>query len=66
MAVLDFHRTSDRREAFFISRLVTSLVSSILAWNDTRRTEEALSRLSAHELDDIGISKADIVSMARR
>ena len=37
-----------------------SLVARISAWNQARRTRAALSRLSAHELDDIGLSRGDI------
>ena len=36
------------------------------AWNETRRTREILSRLSAHELDDIGLDRNDIDRVARR
>lgn len=66
MAVFDNHRASGRTGAFALSHLVNGAISSVLAWNDARRTEEALSRLSAHELDDIGLSKADVATMRRR
>ena len=36
------------------------LVSRVSAWNDARRTRNALSKLSAHELDDIGLALGDI------
>lgn len=35
-------------------------------WNDARLTRRALSRLSAHELDDIGLLRGDIDAIARR
>jgi len=37
-----------------------TLVSAMVAWNDTRATRNALSRLTDRELDDIGLTRADI------
>ena len=37
-----------------------SVMSRISSWNQARRTRAVLSRLSAHELDDIGLSRGDI------
>ncbi|MEM7753903.1 MAG: DUF1127 domain-containing protein [Pseudomonadota bacterium] len=42
------------------SLAVGGLVSRVHAWNENRRTRNALSRLSAHELNDIGLSRGDI------
>ena len=39
---------------------LATLVSRVIAWNDARRTRAILSRLSAHELDDIGLTRGDI------
>ncbi len=39
---------------------LSGLVSAFVHWNQTRRTRAALSQLSAHELEDIGLSKGDI------
>jgi uncharacterized protein YjiS (DUF1127 family) len=39
---------------------LSGLVSGLIHWNQTRRTRAALSQLSAHELEDIGLSKGDI------
>jgi len=36
------------------------------AWNDARRTRRVLGALSAHELNDIGLTGADIDTIARR
>ena len=41
-------------------------VGRLSAWNETRRTREILSKLSAHELDDIGLSPSDIDRVAQR
>ncbi|MEM6578648.1 MAG: DUF1127 domain-containing protein [Pseudomonadota bacterium] len=38
----------------------TRLAASIAHWNENRRTRAALARLSDRELDDIGLSRADI------
>jgi len=51
------------RAANFIDRVqlpLTSLVSDLLHWNETRRTRVALSQLSDHELEDIGLTRGDI------
>jgi uncharacterized protein YjiS (DUF1127 family) len=38
---------------------VTDLFVAIRDWNDVRRTAAALSRLSADQLDDIGLTRGD-------
>lgn len=51
------------RTASFIDRVqlpLTSLVSGLIQWNEARRTRAALSQLSNHELEDIGLSRGDI------
>ena len=40
------------------------LVGRVTAWNEARRTRNALSKLSAHELDDIGLNRGDIDRIA--
>ena len=42
---------------------LSGLVSGVIHWNRARRTRAVLSRLSTHELDDIGISRGDIDSI---
>ena len=39
---------------------LANIVSRLIAWNDARRTRVILSRLSAHELNDIGLTRGDI------
>ena len=39
---------------------VSEFASRAMAWNEARRTRAILSRLSVHELDDIGLSRGDI------
>lgn len=36
------------------------LVNRVSSWNEARRTRAALSKLSAHELEDIGLTRGDI------
>ena len=36
------------------------LIAAVHAWNDARKTRAALSKLSAHELADIGLDHGDI------
>ena len=57
--------------AITVHRVVTALsgvVGTLRAWNDTRRTVNALRALSPAVLDDIGLTRADIedrISAAR-
>lgn len=43
-----------------------NIFSNIRDWNRVRQTRNELSRLSAHNLDDLGISRADIPAIAQR
>ena len=45
-----------------LGALTTSLHSSFAKWNDTRATRKTLSKLSIHELDDIGLMRSDITT----
>lgn len=40
-----------------------AMVSTYRAWMDRRATKKALLRLSDHELDDIGLTRADIARL---
>jgi len=46
--------------------LMTSVFGKLADWNDARVTRNALSRLSNHELDDLGLSRGDIEVMFRK
>jgi uncharacterized protein YjiS (DUF1127 family) len=55
--------------AITVHRIVTALsgvVTKFAAWNETRRTVAALRSLSQAQLDDIGLTRADIEDIARR
>lgn len=41
------------------------LLTAMLSWNDARVTRKALTGLSDHELDDIGLSRGDIEDIAQ-
>lgn len=43
-----------------------NLSRSLRQWRKVRQTESELNRLSTRELDDLGISRADIPSIARQ
>lgn len=43
-----------------------NMFSAVAAWNDARITRNSLSKLTARELDDIGLSYGDIEKIATR
>ncbi|MDJ0626821.1 MAG: DUF1127 domain-containing protein [Rhodobacter sp.] len=48
------------------SNLFARAFGAIAAWNDARVTRNALSKLSDHELDDLGLNRGDIDAMASK
>jgi uncharacterized protein YjiS (DUF1127 family) len=48
-----------------ISGAVHSAIDAALFWNDARLTRNALKSLSNRELEDIGLSRGDIHTVAR-
>ena len=66
MAIFDTTRSNygSARPANQFSGLFGTLVGSVVAWNDARTTRGSLSRLTDRELDDIGLSRADIDRVA--
>lgn len=47
-----------------ISETVAFVKTSIVEWNDARMTRNTLSELSDRELEDIGLIRGDIESVA--
>ncbi|CUA95676.1 DUF1127 domain-containing protein [Pannonibacter sp. Q-1] len=45
--------------------MLHDIVSKYRSWKKYRATYEELARMSSRELSDIGISRADIASVAR-
>jgi uncharacterized protein YjiS (DUF1127 family) len=43
-----------------ILSLFSGMFSAMAAWNDARITRKSLSKLTARELDDIGLCRGDI------
>ncbi len=55
--------------AITVHRAVTAIsgvFDKLRAWNDTRRTIVILRGLSAAQLDDIGLTRADIEDFGRK
>jgi len=46
--------------------MISCFIGVLSAWNDARITRKSLSRLSARELDDIGLCRGDIDAIANR
>lgn len=47
-----------------IGATLASIVAAVVEWNDARVTRNALSGLSDRELDDIGLCRGDIDTVA--
>ena len=62
---ITFHnaRTSSVTDRALLS--ISAMVSSVTTWNENRRTRAALSRLTTHELEDIGLTRGDIDMIGR-
>ncbi|MBY6003413.1 DUF1127 domain-containing protein [Salipiger bermudensis] len=48
-----------------VSRFFAAVTDAIIDWNDARLTRKSLEALTDRELDDIGLTRADIYSVAR-
>ena len=67
MAFLDKYRTTNlTKPRSIIIRFITNMFSELANWNDARVTRNALSQLSARELNDIGLVPGDIDRISRR
>lgn len=55
------YRTTTAKSGFSFA----SLIGTIAAWNDARMTRNSLNKLSARELDDIGLVRGDIEVIAQ-
>ncbi len=43
-----------------------TVLNAITAWNNSRKTQKALMALSNRQLEDIGLTRGDIVAMSFR
>ncbi len=67
MAAYDTTRTlNGASTSARISHMMTTLFGAVSDWNDARITRKSLSRLSARELDDIGLCRGDIDMIAAK
>lgn len=67
MATLDTNRSyTDATIVGTISRFIAGIFTTLVSWNDARITRKSLSGLSNRELEDIGLTRADIDTIAMR
>ncbi|MDP5085347.1 MAG: DUF1127 domain-containing protein [Yoonia sp.] len=66
MAAFDTTRPASGLSAGRISSFFVTMFAAFAAWNDARITRNSLSKLSARELDDIGLTYGDIDTIAER
>jgi len=66
MAAFDTTRPSAVLSAGRFSQFFAEVFGAFAAWNDSRVTRDALSKLSARELDDIGLTRGDINDVIAR
>ena len=67
MAFFDTYRTTTFiKPRSIIVKFITNTFSELASWNDARSTRNALSKLSARELNDIGLVPGDIDRISRR
>ena len=66
MAAIDTSRPVAALPAAGFTSIFGAAFAAFTAWNDARITRKSLSALSARELEDIGLSYADIDIVASR
>lgn len=66
MAAFDTTRPASGIAAGRVSSFFTNMFAAVAAWNDARITRNSLSKLTARELDDIGLTYGDIDAIAER
>ena len=67
MALIDLGRSRGHTFSFsdFLRTRVNGALAALADWNDLRKTRKVLSSLSNAELDDIGLSRADVDMVTR-
>lgn len=61
MAAFDTTRPAISGNRFFSA--LSNMAGTFATWNEARITRNALSRLSDHELDDLGLTRSDILNL---
>lgn len=66
MAAIDYTRTSaaSTNSIANVGAFLRSAVATVATWNDARVTRNSLATLTDRELEDIGLSRGDIDSVA--
>ena len=62
MAFFDTSRPVAGLSVGTVTSFVANVAGKVAAWNDARITRNSLSKLTARELEDIGLSYGDIES----
>ena len=65
MAAFDTTRPVAVLNAGRITTVFTDMVATFTTWNDARITRKALTKLTMRELDDIGLTYADVDTIGR-
>lgn len=65
MASFDINRPLADGHLFGVrlTNVFSRISASLADWNDARKTRNALSKLSDHELNDLGLHRGDIDAM---
>jgi len=66
MAAFDSFRPLSGATTFGRRFSFANFLAVFAVWNDARLTRKALSRLTARELDDIGLTRGDIETVTSR
>jgi uncharacterized protein YjiS (DUF1127 family) len=66
MAAFDTTRTAygSERAVYKIVTFVADMIGAVVAWRDAVQTRKALMALTDRELDDIGLLRSDVDSVA--
>lgn len=66
MAVIDTHNAAQAATCFaWVKAGVFGVLHTVKTWNDARGTRAALSKLTARQLDDIGLTADAIEKIGR-
>lgn len=60
MAAFDTSRPVAVLNSGRITAVFANIIGNVTTWNDARITRKALSKLSSRELEDIGLTYADL------
>ena len=63
MAVYETSRSLNEGVRADVRGIFASLITTVVTWNDRRATRNALSALTARELEDIGLNRGDIYNV---